>query len=98
MEMEWINVKDRLPTNYGQYLVIEEIFGRAMIDLCRFSNDLYSVDHFDFSKYRNKKDKRGFYKYHGEFGYSVVKPLAWMPIPEIPIEYKKAVLLDSNKK
>ena len=98
MAEEWVNVKDELPTKYGKYLVIEEVFGKAMISLCFFSNDLYSVDHYDFAKYRNKKDKRGFYEYNGEFGYNVVKALAWMPIPEIPIEYKKAVLLDSNNK
>ena len=65
MIKEWTNVKDRLPTEHGQYLVIRQVFGKAMVDLLGFSTDLYNLDKYDFSEYgRKKKNNRmGWYRF-----------------------------------
>ena len=85
---EWIPVSERLPAINGQYLCqIKGSLKNAYFDVFCFSDDLYSVDEYDFHKYRGKKKKSGFYDYDSEWGYFEVRGVAaWMPLP---VPYKE---------
>ena len=56
------------------------------IDILMYSDDLYSVDRFDFE---NEKGKNGFYGYScsDDCGYIYYDDvIAWMPLPEPYVE------------
>lgn len=74
---EWIQCSERLPDEEGSYLCT---YGKYHMGVYRFSNDLYSVDDYDFTEY---KGRAGFYAYDSEWGYGEVDYItAWMPLPE----------------
>lgn len=83
--MEWTKCRERLPSEDGRYLVVQNLFGRAqMIKVCSFSNDLYNVDEYDFPK-KDYKNKAGWYGCDNETGYYEVASVThWMPLPEYP--------------
>lgn len=75
----WIPVSERLPEEEGRYLCA---YGKNLMCVYSFSNDLFSVDDYDFAKYKFKKQK-GFYAHDGEWGYWEVDFIkAWQPLPE----------------
>ena len=75
----WIPVSERLPEEEGRYLCA---YGKNLMCVYSFSNDLFSVDDYDFAKYKFKKQK-GFYAYDSEWGYWEVDFIkAWQPLPE----------------
>lgn len=74
----WIPVSERLPEEEGRYLCA---YGKGLMCVYSFSNDLYSVDDYDFAEYKFKK-KKGFFRYDSEWGYCEVKWItAWMLLP-----------------
>lgn len=75
----WIPVSERLPEEEGRYLCA---YGKNLMCVYSFSNDLFSVDDYDFAKYKFEK-KKGFYAYDSEWGYWEVDFIkAWQPLPE----------------
>lgn len=74
---QWIPCSEKLPDEEGSYLCT---YGKYHMGVYRFSNDLYSVDDYDFTEY---KGRAGFYAYDSEWGYGEVDYItAWMPLPE----------------
>ena len=53
-ERKWIPVSERLPEEEGKYLCA---YGKGLMCVYSFSNDLYSVDDYDFAEYKFKKKK-----------------------------------------
>lgn len=80
---QWIPCSEKLPEKDGGYLCQIHSFYCDMIEVCRFSNNLFKVDKYDFYEYRGRKKKKGFYGYDGEWGYyEINNVIAWMPLPE----------------
>lgn len=78
-EQKWIPVSERLPEEEGRYLCA---YGKNLMCVYSFSNDLFSVDDYDFAKYKFEKQK-GFYAYDSEWGYWEVDFIkAWQTLPE----------------
>lgn len=74
---QWIPCSERLPEEDGSYLCT---YGKYHMGVYRFSNDLYSIDDYDFTDY---KGVRGFYVYDSEWGYSEVDYItAWTELPK----------------
>lgn len=86
---EWI--KDKNPDKDGQYLCIVGVRGVYYSQvILSFAKDLYKIDTYDFAKYKNKKDRSGWYGYDSEWGYySRVDVFAWCELPEMPEEFRK---------
>lgn len=87
--MDWTYCKDKPPDKSGDYLVIKEGFGGDYyhVTTASYSTNLYKLDNYDFYKYRNKKNKSGWYDYDSEYGYYKLDDVvAWMKKPEIPEE------------
>ena len=78
---KWIPVSERLPETDGQYLCQVGYIRTVCFEVLRFSNDLYSVDEYDFEKCKGK-NACGFYEYDSEWGHFAVDVVAWMPLPE----------------
>lgn len=79
--MDWISVKDHLPTENGDYLVARDCFGLyRYYEAVSWANDLSELDKEDFpSKYY--KGVSGFYDFNGECGYYEVSDvLAWCKV------------------
>ena len=75
----WIPVSERLPAEEGRYLCA---YGKNEMNVYPFSNDLYSVDDYDFAEYKFEK-KKGFYTDYSEWGYCEANFIkAWQPLPE----------------
>lgn len=98
---EWINVKDRLPSKDGEYLVAYKLNTtppRWVFEVYLFALDLYSADKFDFSR-KKYKGKSGFYFYDSEYGYCEDSTITyWMPLPEPPEESIPSVDVIERKK
>lgn len=73
----WIKVEDDIPKDREEVLTRDK---NGICDVLSYSDDLYTVDEFDFY---NMKGKSGFYDYDSEFGYFVVDDIIeFMYIPE----------------
>ena len=80
--MEWISVKDRLPSVDGDYLVTIKfkVLKNYGIGIMGYAKNLYKVDEYDF---HNKK-RPGWYSYDSEYGYYENNDVvAWMELPEV---------------
>ena len=66
--IEWISVKESLPTKSGRYLTAARIYGSYTCGVSGFSLNLYEVDKYDFPK-KQYKNKKGFFFYDSEYGY-----------------------------
>ena len=79
--MEWISVKDHLPTKNGDYLITIDCFGKhRYIKIVSWANDLSKLDEWDFPV-EDYKNIGGFYDFDGEYGYyEVNNVLAWCEV------------------
>lgn len=79
--MNWISVKDHLPTKDGDYLVTIDGFDMyRYIKSVSWTNDLNKLNEWEFPA-EEYKGVGGFYDYDGEFGdYEVSYVLAWCKI------------------
>lgn len=78
---EWISVKDRQPDHAGSYLVCYDVWGTNIISVCSWTDNLKSVDDFDFYH----ESRAGWYDYDGEYGYFERTNITyWMKLPETP--------------
>ena len=78
-EGHWYDVNANKSPKEGEQVLVK--LGRyGTYSLCKYTNDLYSVDKYDFP---NEQGKAGFYCYDSHIGYypleNVVK---WMRIPK----------------
>lgn len=73
----WIPVSERPPEDEQKCLISID----DMVDIARYSTNLYEVDEYDFY---GKNGVSGFYYYDDEeYGYlQVCNVEAWMPLPE----------------
>lgn len=89
--IEWISVKDRLPSQDGYYLVaykLQTVPPIWQFDVYPFALDLYKTDKFDFPR-KKYKGKSGFYFCDPEYGYCEDSRVThWMPLPTPPKENK----------
>ena len=76
---EWISVKDRLPTESGEYLCYFQASHGEWMNVVRFTLNLEQVDDYNFSG----KNRSGWYDYDSEWGYfEKSKVTHWMFLPE----------------
>ena len=80
---EWISVKDKLPKKDGKYLCVVDGIIHLYIKVCSYTNNLYSVDKYDFY---DGKGESGFYNLDTEYGYYREKVSYWMKLPDLPKE------------
>lgn len=74
------NWKTGNPPQNGEYLTTNKD-GRIRIH--SFTTNLYKIDEYDFSEYKRKKDKSGWYEYDSEWGFCELHNIiAWMELPE----------------
>lgn len=76
-----------LPAKNGEYLITKLVLGQPYVTIASFNMDLYSVDKYDFYKYRYKRkaNRWGWYDYDPEYGFHEIDRryiIAWMPLPE----------------
>ena len=78
MRMEWINVKDRLPTEEKPYLITQDCFGYKTMTVAHWSNDLCKLSEIDFYYMDGKS---GFWDSDPEWGkYLIDDVVAWCEI------------------
>lgn len=80
--MNWISVKDHLPTkNIENCLVTIDCFGVSRyMKTVSYAKDLNKIDKWDFPT-KDYKNVGGFYDYNSEFGYyEVDNVLAWYEV------------------
>lgn len=76
--MNWISVKDHLPTEEKPYLITQDCFGYKTMTVARWSNDLCKLSKFDFYYMDGKS---GFWDSDPEWGkYLVDNVLAWCEV------------------
>lgn len=84
VDSKWISVSERFPNkkeqikNEGDFLCFTS-YGH--IQVFSYSDNLYLLDKYDFNYMKADKNKKGFYDYDSEFGYSRKEILAWQPLP-----------------
>lgn len=84
--MRWISCKDRMPKQSGIYLVVKDVFGRPMINVCNYSYNLEVTDEYAFIG----ADRPGWYSYDSEYGnYEVTNVTHWHKLPRLPKDAKK---------
>ena len=76
--MEWIRVKDHLPTEEKKYIVTKDCFGHRTSGTANWSNDLYNTDKYDFW---DEEKESGFWNSDPEFGkYKEGNIIAWLNV------------------
>lgn len=78
--MEWISVKDKLPSKNGRYLVARVTALGAFIDIIRYT--LNYEDPYDFVPHL--KGRAIWYTYNDVEDYEVDGVTHWMQLPEHP--------------
>lgn len=80
---EWINIKDRLPSINGRYLVVYHFFQYREVRVLSFAKNLHKVDEYDFPD----KKRPGWYICDSEVGYVEMNGVTyWAELPEMPDE------------
>lgn len=80
MSEKWINVKDDLPKENGDYLVYYKSFGSYRMNIKGFCKKGRDID-MDLREKNNI-----FYNYNSNWGYSVIDYVThWRPLPKPPI-------------
>ena len=81
MECNWHPYPKETPPKECVYITTVHIPGatKNSIRLCSYSNNLYSLDEYTFTK----EDGSGFYSYDSEYGYyPELNVIAWCDRPE----------------
>ena len=82
-EVQWTNVKDKLPEKDGQYLVVYAFFNCRSMGVVRFSHNLHEIDEYIF----DTENRPGWYKPDDEVGYFERTTVThWAKLPEFPKE------------
>lgn len=82
-DVQWINVKDKLPEKDGQYLVVYTFFDYRGMGVVRFSHNLHEIDEYVF----DTENRPGWYEPDDEVGYFERTTVThWAKLPEFPQE------------
>lgn len=82
-DVQWINVKDKLPEKDGQYLVVYTFFDYRGMGIVGFSHNLHEIDEYIF----NTESRPGWYQSDNEVGYYEKTTVThWAKLPEFPKE------------
>ena len=64
--MSWKSMKEKMPSENGQYLVVIKIMDMYFYEVCYWANNLNDVDEYDF--FGEEYNHSGFYKTDSEWG------------------------------
>lgn len=79
--IDWHTINKRPTNTKARYLVAVKIGKHYVYDLAGWSNDLHSVDKYNFEM----NSGAGFYRYDSEWGYVRTRNVVlWSELPEIP--------------
>jgi hypothetical protein len=79
MMSRWIKTSNRTPTEKGEYLIAQQMFGTTFYDVAYWSNNLSEVINFEDEEYK----RGGFYESDSEWGYVECHGVvAWQEIEE----------------
>lgn len=91
MNTHWISTKDRLPTQNGLYIIVQLGFGYnknvPTVKTARFIDNLKKL--IDFRFCGKEFDRPGFYNGDSEGDWCENNVTYWMPLPNLPEEYRK---------
>lgn len=98
----WTNVKERLPVEDGQYIVLYESYGGRFYfqEVLNFKNDMSKTMFFGDGETSGKRP--GFYRYDSEYGdVEIDDVLYWAPLLPLPKELTEKnanpLYVDSNQ-
>ena len=83
---EWINIKDKLPTENGKYLCCysDAVNGSPIIEILYYTKNVCKICDYYFGD----EDHAGWYYNDSEWGYSEMNTIThWAPLPTAPKEY-----------
>lgn len=88
MNIEWISIKERLPEENGQYLVVVDYVSRDTKPYVKILNFSHNLKLHPFFRYDDnvKNCQSGWWDSDIEDDWIVTGVTYWMPLPEVPEE------------
>ena len=81
----WHPIEEGYPLEVNESMYYLVTFESGNIDMTVYSGDLYELDKYDFSDFKNlpKEERKGFVWYDSQFGcYTRDDVIAWAYLPE----------------